>query len=52
MAAAILAFDDLDAPIERVTGENAPMPYAKNLERLKTPSKEKIADAIRKVCYR
>src|SRR5262250_2565963 len=45
------AFDDLDAPVERVTGENAPMPYAKNLERLKTPSKAKIAAAIRKVCY-
>ena len=43
-------FDDLDAPIERVTGENAPMPYAKNLERAKTPSKEKIAAAIRRVC--
>ena len=36
------AFDDLDAPVERVTGENAPMPYAKNLELLKTPSKAKI----------
>jgi pyruvate dehydrogenase E1 component beta subunit len=45
------AFDDLDAPIERVTGENAPMPYAKNLERLKTPSKDKILAAIRDVCY-
>jgi pyruvate dehydrogenase E1 component beta subunit len=44
------AFDDLDAPIERVTGENAPMPYAKNLELLKTPSKAKIAAAIRRVC--
>ena len=37
------AFDDLDAPVLRVTGENAPMPYAKNLELLKTPSKAKIA---------
>ncbi len=45
------AFDDLDAPVERVTGENAPMPYARNLELLKTPSKAKIAAAIRKVCY-
>jgi hypothetical protein len=27
------------------------MPYARNLERAKTPSKEKIIDAIRKVCY-
>jgi pyruvate dehydrogenase E1 component beta subunit len=45
------AFDDLDAPVERVTGANAPMPYARNLEQAKTPSKEKIAEAVRKVCY-
>ena len=44
------AFDDLDAPVERVTGASAPMPYARNLERAKTPSKDKILDAIRKVC--
>ena len=44
------AFDDLDAPVERVTGANAPMPYARNLEKLKTPSKDKIAAAIRRVC--
>jgi pyruvate/2-oxoglutarate/acetoin dehydrogenase E1 component len=36
--------------VERVTGENAPMPYAKNLGLQKTPSKAKIAAAIRKVC--
>ncbi len=46
------AFDDLDAPVERVTGANAPMPYARNLERAKTPSQERILEAIRKVCYR
>jgi pyruvate dehydrogenase E1 component beta subunit len=44
------AFDDLDAPVERVTGLNAPMPYARNLERAKTPSKEKIIAAVRAVC--
>jgi len=44
------AFDDLDAPVERVTGASAPMPYARNLERAKTPSNERIAEAIRKVC--
>jgi len=44
-------FDDLDAPVERVTGANAPMPYARNLEQAKTPAREKIAEAIRKVCY-
>jgi len=45
------AFDDLDAPIERVTGASAPMPYARNLEKAKTPSKEKIVEAVRRVCY-
>ena len=45
------AFDDLDAPVERVTGANAPMPYARNLEKLKTPTKERIVEAIRRVCY-
>jgi pyruvate dehydrogenase E1 component beta subunit len=44
------AFDDLDAPVERVTGASAPMPYARNLERAKTPSKDRILDAIRNVC--
>jgi pyruvate dehydrogenase E1 component beta subunit len=44
------AFDDLDAPVERVTGANAPMPYARNLEKLKTPTKDKIVAAIRRVC--
>jgi len=43
------AFDDLDAPVERVTGANAPMPYARNLERLKTPSKQQLIQTIRKV---
>jgi len=45
------AFDDLDAPVERVTGASAPMPYAKNLEKAKTPTKDRIVDAIRRVCY-
>jgi pyruvate dehydrogenase E1 component beta subunit len=45
------AFDDLDAPVERVTGVPAPMPYARNLERLKTPTKERIVDAVRRVTY-
>jgi len=45
------AFDDLDAPVERVTGASAPMPYAKNLEKAKTPTKDKIMDAVRRVCY-
>jgi pyruvate/2-oxoglutarate/acetoin dehydrogenase E1 component len=44
------AFDDLDAPVERVTGANAPMPYARNLERAKVPSRARIIEAVRRVC--
>lgn len=45
-------FDDLDAPVERVTGEDVPMPYARNLELLATPHEEHITNAIRRVMYR
>jgi hypothetical protein len=27
------------------------MPYARNLEKLKTPTKDKVIEAIRRVCY-
>ncbi len=45
------AFDDLDAPVLRVCGEDVPMPYAANLEALALPSPERIAEAVRKVTY-
>ena len=38
------------APAPVASAPSAPMPYARNLERAKTPSKEKILAAIRKVC--
>jgi pyruvate dehydrogenase E1 component beta subunit len=44
-------FDELDAPIERVTGEDVPMPYARNLELLATPHEQHVIAAIRKVTY-
>jgi len=31
------AFDYLDAPFERVTGADVPMPYAVSIERLAVP---------------
>jgi pyruvate dehydrogenase E1 component beta subunit len=31
------AFDYLDAPVERVTGADVPMPYAANLEKAALP---------------
>ena len=45
-------FDDLDAPVLRVTDEDVPLPYAANLERLALIKPEKVVEAARKVCYR
>ena len=45
-------FDWLDAPVGRVHQRDVPMPYAYNLEPLSLPSAEKIADAVKKACYR
>ena len=45
-------FDDLDAPVQRVCNEDVPMPYAANLEKITLVNATKIADAVRKVCYR
>ncbi|MBI1821340.1 MAG: pyruvate dehydrogenase complex E1 component subunit beta [Nitrospirae bacterium] len=42
------AFDAFDAPIERVTGIDVPMPYAKNLEKAAIPDKERVMAAIKK----
>ena len=46
-----LAFDHLDAPVERVCYEDVNMPYAENLEKLVIPSPERAAEAIRRVSY-
>jgi pyruvate dehydrogenase E1 component beta subunit len=45
------AFDYLDAPVKRISGVDAPMPYAKNLENLAIPSVEKLIAAVREVAY-
>jgi pyruvate dehydrogenase E1 component beta subunit len=46
------AFDYLDSPVVRVTGEDVPMPYAANLEKLALPQTEKIVAAAKRVCYK
>lgn len=46
------AFDYLDAPVIRVTGEDVPMPYAKNLEHLVLPNVEKVVTAVKNALYR
>ncbi len=46
------AFDDLDAPVLRVSQADVPMPYAKQLEKLAKPSVERIIEACNRVLYR
>ena len=46
------AFDYLDAPVTRVTGEDVPMPYAANLEALALPTPGEIITAVKAVTYR
>jgi len=45
------AFDDLDAPPKRVHQVEAPLAYAANLEALAMPIPQRIAQAVRDVCY-
>src|SRR6202035_3081821 len=46
------AFDYLDAPVARVSGQDVPMPYAANLEKLALPSVAEVVEAAKAVCYR
>jgi pyruvate dehydrogenase E1 component beta subunit len=46
------AFDELDAPIRRVTTRDAPVPYNKNLEASMIPSVERIVAQVKDVLYR
>ncbi|WP_405064907.1 alpha-ketoacid dehydrogenase subunit beta [Kribbella sp. NBC_01510] len=43
------AFEDLDAPVERVCSAEVPMPYAKHLEEAALPQPAGIVAAVRKV---
>jgi pyruvate dehydrogenase E1 component beta subunit len=46
------AFDELDAPVERVSGAEVPAPYAHNLELAAFPNEQQVIDAVRRVTYR
>ena len=46
------SFDDLDAPVGRVTNADVPMPYAANLEKLALISPEDVVRAAKKACYK
>ncbi|WP_340315311.1 pyruvate dehydrogenase complex E1 component subunit beta [Rhizorhabdus argentea] len=46
------AFDDLDAPVRRVTNEDVPMPYAANLEKAALLKVADVVAAAKSVSYR
>ena len=45
-------FDDLDAPVLRVTNEDVPLPYAANLEKAALIDAEKVCRTARLLCNR
>ena len=45
-------FDDLDAPVLRVTNEDVPLPYAANLEKAALIDAARVVEAVKKVCYK
>jgi pyruvate dehydrogenase E1 component beta subunit len=46
------AFDDLDAPIVRVTGEDVPMPYTRPLEDAAIPDRGRVVAAVKQCLNR
>jgi pyruvate dehydrogenase E1 component beta subunit len=46
------AFDDLDAPVRRVTGADVPMPYSKQLEDIAYPHEPQVVSAALEVLGR
>jgi len=46
------AFDELDAPVLRVTGADVPMPYNKQLEKAAKADPAKVVGAVNQVLYR
>lgn len=45
-------FDDLDAPVLRVTNEDVPLPYAANLEKLALVTADRVVETVKKVTYK
>ena len=46
------AFDDLDAPVLRVTSRDVPMPYNASLEQYCIPQADRIIQAVKEVAYK
>jgi pyruvate/2-oxoglutarate/acetoin dehydrogenase E1 component len=46
------AFDDLEAPVERVAGLDIPLPFNPGLEAMAIPNKDKVISAIKRILNR
>ena len=46
------AWDDLDAPVARVTAADVPMPYSKDLEKAAMPQARQVVAAAKQALYR
>jgi len=46
-----LCMDYLDAPVDRVTSDDVPMPYAKNLEDEVQPQIKDVVAAVKRALY-
>lgn len=46
------AFDHLDAPVERITGADIPMPYSVSIEQQAIPQVHNIINGVLRTCYR
>ena len=46
------AFDDLDAPVIRVTQADIPLPYAKQMEQMAKISPDRVVEACNRILYR
>jgi pyruvate dehydrogenase E1 component beta subunit len=44
-------FDDLDAPVERISRLDIPMPYALNLEDMVVPQAQWVVEAVKRALY-
>jgi len=44
-----MIFDELDGPVQRVSGADVPLPYAKNLEQACIPHADDVIAAVRKM---
>lgn len=46
------AFDYLDAPVDRITGRDVPLPYAQNLEAACLPQVENVVNGAKRTLFR